>query len=188
MMYRLAKPMRQLLAVTLALAVVATVALAVIGPVWARVTDLTDSIAQERMVMGRLKALVTAGSGNEKLEERAVLLRQSGLGIGGASAPIRQAVLQSQLSEIASGSGVKLRSTHALLPREQASLRLVGTQMQLVATLEDVQRLIIAIEDHKPALFIDTMSIVPSSSSGLPNDDKAGLLDARFDVYAVELR
>lgn len=188
MMYRLAKPMRQLLAVVLALAVAAIISLAVIGPVWARVSQLTDSIAQERMMMGRLKSLVTAGSGNEKLEERAALLRQAGLGIGGASAPIRQAALQSQLSEIASGSGVKLRSTHALAPREQASLRLIGTQMQLVASLEDVQRLIIAIEDRKPALFIDTMSITPSSSSGLPNEDGAGLLDARFDVYAVELR
>lgn len=183
MLYRLSKPLRRGIAVALAVGAFALAGVAVIGPVTARVASLSDDVAQERMVLGRLNALTADAKADDGAATAG--LSQSGQVVKGSSAAIRQAALQSQLAGLVAAQGLKPRSAHALPPRDRGSLKLIGTQVQLVANMESVQRVMTAIEDHQPALFIDAVDIVRSSQSGLPNDDDDDMLDARIAVYAV---
>lgn len=187
MIHRLSKTSRQLFAVSLAIAAIALVATLVVGPVWSRVATLQEQIAQERLLLGRLKTVKGDNADLEAQKTKALTLRGTAEVISGNSESIRQAALQSQLADILSANTLKPRSSHALPAREHQSLHLIGAQLQIVAPIEKLQKVLVAIEDHKPALFIDTLQIVPSSASGLPNEDAAGLLDARLDIFAIAM-
>ncbi|MFA5949760.1 MAG: type II secretion system protein GspM [Hyphomicrobium sp.] len=186
MIYRLSKPLRQLLAISLALFAIGVAGLFVIGPTLSRISELKEGIERERDVYGRLTAIADDQDGIRKLDARTEALRRAGVFIDGESEPIRLASLQSQLAEIIAANGIKPRSTRGLPRRERNDLRLVGAQLQIVAPVDKVQKILLDLEAHKPILLIDFLQITPSSLTGVANDDDAGLLDARFDVYAVE--
>jgi len=83
-------------------------------------------------------------------------------------------------------NGVKPRSMRGLPARERDGIRLLGAQVQLVTSIENVQKLLLALESHRPLLLIDFLQINQTSSSGLSNEEPAGLLETRLDIYAVE--
>ena len=126
-------------------------------------------------------------SGKRALEQQTKLAKASGVFIEGESESIRLAALQSKLSAIAGANGVKLRSARNLPSRDKNELRLVGVQLQLMAPLDKLQKILLEIEQHKPSLFVDSLQISPGSPARSV-DDEVGMLDARFDVYAVESR
>lgn len=186
MIYKLSKPVRQGLAVGLAIFAVGSLLLVFGWPVLSYVMDLRENIAEERAIVGRLMSVVDSQS-NVEADGNSTSLKDSGLFIDGGSESIRVASLQSQLSAILTASGVKPRSSRALPRRPHNDLHLVGVQLQIIAPIAQLQKVLLEIERHKPALLVDSLQITPSSMTGLPNDDGAGLLDARLDVFAVEL-
>ncbi|WP_045835008.1 type II secretion system protein GspM [Hyphomicrobium sp. 99] len=188
MIYRITKPMRQLIAVGLALLVFGCVAAAVVIPLASPVSEVKDSIERERSVLGRLQTIVDDRDNIQNFDRRAEAARNSGLFIVGESEAIRLASVQSQLSQIMAANGVKPRLTRGLPGRDRNELHLVGAQVQISAPIEKLQKVLLDIEGHQPALLVDYLQITPSSLGGVSNDDEAGALDARFDVYAVALR
>lgn len=188
MIYGLSKALRRLVAVGLLGLAAGCVGLLVIAPLWAHITDLKDRIDQERMMMSRLSAAVSDDSSRQMLEQQTKAAKAAGLFIEGESESIRLATLQSNLSSIAAANGVKLRSSRNLPGRERGDLRLVGVQLQLAAPIEKLQKMLFDIEQSRPCLFVDSLQVTPVTLSRVVDDDQPGLLDARFDVFAVEAR
>lgn len=188
MIYGLSKGLRRLVAVGLLGLVAGCVGLLVVAPLWGHVADLKDRIDQERMMMSRLTAAASDDSARQVLEQQTKAAKAAGLFIEGESESIRLATLQSNLSSIAAANGVKLRSSRNLPGRERGDLRLVGVQLQLAAPIEKLQKMLLDIEQSKPSLFVDSLQVTPVTLSRVVDDDQPGLLDARFDVFAVEAR
>ena len=188
MIYGLSKGLRRLLAVGLLGMVGGGVVLLVVAPLWAHIADLKERIDQERMMTSRLTAAVSDDSARQTLEQQTKAAKAAGLFIEGESESIRLAALQSSLSGIAAANGIKLRSARNLPGREKGDLHLVGVQLQLAAPIEKLQKILLDIEQSKPSLFVDSLQVTPVAVSRVADDEQPGLLDARFDVFAVEAR
>lgn len=188
MIYGLSKGLRRLLAVGLLGMVGGGVVLLVVAPLWAHIADLKERIDQERMMTSRLTAAVSDDSARQTLEQQTKAAKAAGLFIEGESESIRLAALQSSLSGIAAANGIKLRSARNLPGREKGDLHLVGVQLQLAAPIEKLQKILLDIEQFKPSLFVDSLQVTPVALSRVADDEQPGLLDARFDVFAVEAR
>ena len=186
MIYRFSKTYSQLFAVGLLVLAIAILCLGIGWPLVASSMELSDKIEAERALLGRLQRVVETSSANA--EDPTQMLASSGLFIKGASDSIRVATLQSEISAILAANGVKSRSARALPNRTRDDLTLVGVQLQIVTSIDLLQKILLDIERHKPALFISSLQIAPSSMTGLPNEDGKGVLDARMDLIAVEDR
>jgi uncharacterized membrane protein (UPF0182 family) len=188
MIYTLAKPVRQFLAVMLLALPIGAFGLLVVAPVYSHHADLKERIEQERMMVGRLGRLAGDESARQALETQTKAAKSAGLFIEGESESIRLAALQSNISAIAAANGIKFRSARNLPSRDKYDLHLVGVQLQLVAPIAKLQKILLDIEQAKPTLFIDSMQITPLAYSRITDTDEPGQLDTRLDVYAVEAR
>lgn len=188
MIHTLSKPARRLIAVALLVIPLGAVGLAAVKPVLSHVGDLQDRIGQERSMLGRLTALTSESAARRTLEEQTKAVKASGVFIEGESESIRLSALQSNLSVLAAGNGIKLRSVRNLASREKSDLRLIGVQLQLVTPLNKLQKFLLDLEQAKPALFVDALQITPLTIARSSEDEQVGLLDVRFDVFAVETR
>lgn len=188
MIYALAKPVRQAIAVGLLLALVGSFAMLIAIPVWSHITSLDERILDARTMAGRLAERTGDDSTRKHLEDQVKQLRASGQFIEGESEPIRLAAIQSSLSALAAANSIKLRSVRNLPVRERNDLRLLGVQAQTVVPLDKLQKLMLDIEQAKPVFIIDQIQITPINLARLPDDAQNGLLDVRMDVFAIEGR
>lgn len=188
MIYTLSKPIRQFLALAMLIVPIALLMILAINPLWAYISDLQDRIWQERLILSRLTEFTNEERAKRVLDQETKSAKSFGLFIEGESETIRLSTLQSNLSSIVSANGIKLRSARNLPPREKNELRLLGVQLQLIAPLDKLQKILLDIEQAKPTLFVDALQIMPTVTSRLPDDEQPGLLDVRFDVFAVETR
>lgn len=187
MRQEIGKPVRRFAAVSLLLAGIAAAALFVVLPFFERMGDLDGAIVTEREMLGRLTAIANNEDLTAKAGARAEELKQAGIFIEGESESIRLAALQSQLANIIAENGIKARSTRGLPQQERHNLKLVGAQLQIVAPIATLQKILLDIEAHRPVLLVDLLQVTPASMTGVSTDDpSAGMLDARFDVYAIE--
>ena len=188
MIYSLPRFARRLLAVGLLLLVVTASAVFIVKPVAMRMVELQEQIEQSRSLMGRLAAAASDDGARKQLEQQTQAAYKAGYFIEGESESIRLSALQSQLSGIVTAQGAKLRSARNLSSRERNDLRLIGVQLQMVVSIDRLQKIMLEIERHKPSLIIESLQIVPLNLSRTPDDEQAGQLDARLDVFAVEAK
>ena len=64
----------------------------------------------------------------------------------------------------------------------------IDGEAEVMAPIEKLQKILFDIEQSKPSLFVDSLQVTPVASSRVVDDEQPGLLDARFDVFAVEAR
>lgn len=188
MIEALPKPLRQLLAITLLLLVIATVWMVTVVPLSAKLGELQDRIDQERTMLGRLIAAASEEAGPTEVKQNAIAARMNSLLIQGESESIRVSSVQSQIMEVLASHRVKPRSTRNLTARERSGFRLVGVQLHLAAPIEQLQAVLLDIEQHKPLLFIEALHVTPILLSGAAADEERGMLEARFDVFGIEAK
>jgi len=186
--YRLAKPLRQALAVALLLLAVALFAGLAVVPLYAKVTGLQEQIEQERTTLARLNAFTRDEDKAREFDRRTSAARARGLFLDGESEAIRLANLQSRLTEIAAASGVKLRSMRNLPPRERSELRMLGVQLHFAAPIERLRKILLNIEEQRTVLLIEALHISPLTGSWTASDEQRGNLDVQFDVFGIEAR
>lgn len=179
---------RKLLALALLFVPLATIAGVMLGPVSAHIADIKDRIEQERLVAGRFSQLVNRDAGETDPSKRTEEAKDKELFVSGTSEAIRLSNLQSMLANIVTANGLKLRSTRALRIREKNELRLLGVQIQLQASIDKLQALLLDIEKHRPALLVSGMHVFPMMNARVPGSQTLGQLDAHLDVFAVEER
>jgi Type II secretion system (T2SS), protein M subtype b len=185
MMYRIPLILRRALAVAILLATVGLVALLTVVPYLSQLAAARERLSQQRTLHGQLLE-TTSRIGTEQPSPAARTPTTTGLFIEGDSEAIRLASLQSQVMDILTAQAVKPRSTRNLQTRERHTLKLVGVQVQLTATVEQIQKILLDLEAHRPVLLVEALHLTPASSVG--TDDDRGILEARLDVLAIEAR
>ena len=187
MIYRLPLRVRQFLAVALLLATVGLVALLTIVPFLLNLAAARERLVQQRTFLGQLQdATSGAAAASPTSRDAGFNKAMTGLFIEGDSEAIRLASLQSQGTDSLTRQSVKSRSSRNLQTRERHTLKLVGVQVQLTATVEQLQKILLAIEAHRPILLVDALHLTPAAAVG--TDDDRGILEARLDVLAIEAR
>ena len=186
--YQLAKPIRQTLALALLALTIAVILATSVVPVFTKIADLEEKIDQERATLGRLDAIVRDENTTRDLDQRASAARGNGQFLDGESEQIRMANLQSLLADIISANGIKPRSIRNLPPRERNDLRLLGVQLQFVAPIETLRKVLAAIELQRRVLLVDALQVAPMIGTWAGNEEQRGTLDIRFDIFGVEAR
>ncbi len=181
---RLIRLTRRIAALGLLVLLAGAVHLALVRPYLGHVAALQEELAQQRTLLGRLAAVAELEARLPELEQRAAAASKSGAFISGASEALMTAGLQSRLAALAAEAGVRVRTTRALPARERDGTRLLGVQVQLAASIGQVQRIVHAIETGQPMLFIEGLHLAaPSGRPASPED--AELLETRIDVFAA---
>ncbi len=179
---RLARLLSRAAALALLLAVLAGAAQLLVAPVWAHIEGLRGRIEQERLMLGRLAALSSGQAELSNLDTSLKAARSARYFLDGDSDAIRLANLQSLLTALAAKAGVQLRSTRNVPARERNDLRLIGIQLQLGATLPQLQALLVDIEAQVPDLYVEALHVTPAASALGPRAENAGALEVRLEV------
>jgi Type II secretion system (T2SS), protein M subtype b len=186
MIYSLPLLIRRLLAVSLLLAALGVAALLIVVPFTSQLATARDRLNEERATLGRLADATRPPTTAEQLAKGPRALTTTGLFIEGESDSIRLASLQSQVVDITGAHGVKPRTARILQTTERNTLKLVGVELQMSATIEQLQKILLQIEAHRPILLVDTLHLTPTTS--VNSDDDRGLLEVRLNVVAIEAR
>jgi hypothetical protein len=106
--------------------------------------------------------------------------------VSGESQNIRIANVQSAVVEILAGDSLKPRSVRNLPPHVRAGLTLVGVQVQIGASLAQLQSMLGRIDSHQPRLLVEDLQITRTAQSIAPSEGAPQLLDVRLDVFGIE--
>jgi len=174
---------RKLIAVGLLLAISAGVYAAVVQPYLSHVSNLQDQIVQQSMLLERLKTFAAEKDRLPTLDKQIEALRTSPDFVTGGSEALITATLQQRIAIIAEEVGTKVRSTRALTAREHNGLKLLGIQIQLTASLQQIQEILYEIEKSRPLLFVETLHLTASKDRSA--DENVDQLNARLDVFAA---
>jgi Type II secretion system (T2SS), protein M subtype b len=188
MNWQLSKRLRQVLAVSLLAATLATLMVFVVLPIYGQFTALTTQIDQERLVLGHLSLPRSDENQRHNIERIASPEQLERLVLPGESDTIRLANLQSTLGALAANAGVQLRSTRNLSPVDRPEARLLGVQLQFAATIEQLQTILIAIEAQRPQLRVEALQITVLQDTVAAGSSAPPSLEARLDVMGATPR
>lgn len=180
---RISKPVRQLAAIALLAGLCIGLWSFVWIPVVSTLQQQDAKIAEKREVLGRLLSAGDLAGEASALEQKSKSLDTSKLTLKGDSDPLRTAELQTALTKIVTDHGLRLRSTRALPARETEGVRLVGVQAQFQATLEQLQKVLLAIEDSEPILVIEALRVAGAAST--PDAKSETPLEINIDVFGA---
>jgi Type II secretion system (T2SS), protein M subtype b len=191
MIYKLPQWLRRVLAVSLLATALGLTALLTVVPFLSQLAVAREQLDEARTVHGRLLAANQTASIAEQLEQQsnsatAVNALTGALFIDGESEAIRLANLQSQVVEILAANGVRPRTARMMQTRERHTLKLIGVQLQLSTTMDQLQKILLQIEAHRPILLVESLHLTPSTS--VQTDDDRGQVEVRLDVVAIEAR
>ena len=181
--------MRALLGKVLALAILALAVLGVVNwivdPLATHLADARERIEEQRTLLGRLLATASRAGDGQPTENNDKSGDAARSYLPGESDAIRTAGLQTRLSEVAQSVGLRLASVLAVAPREQGEVRLLGIDVQLAASLEQVQKILFELETQQPYLFIDSLQISHAPDAGVRGGRD---LDVRLVVLGAAAR
>jgi len=182
----ISKPYRKLAAVALLLALVALFLSTTVLPVLSTASDLSARIDQQRQLVAKLSTAAPPLSPESAKLMAASLESARREFIAGESQTIRFVNVQTALTQILTAPGLKPRSVRNLPPRTRAGLQLIGVQVQVYATLAQVQSILMALEAHRPRLLVEDMQIVPVTQSTQKSESLDRTLDVRLEVFGIE--
>ena len=180
---------QRILSKLLAIALLAGVTLfayaLIIEPVAARFRDVREHITEQRQLLGRLTATATQ-DGEARVIERLAKQQTGGMiYLPGSSDAVRVAELQSLIGKITEAEGVAIRSTRAVPPRERDGLRLLGVEVQMSASVEQLQRILQALETGRPYLFVETLQVSPPPLLSADNQSAGTALEVRLGLLGL---
>lgn len=183
MTQRISKPIRQIAAVSLLVALCIGLWLFVWSPIVNTIRDQDAKILEQREVLGRLSSAENLAGQVTDLEQRSRSIDITKLTLRGDSDPLRTAELQTELTKIVTAHGVRLKSTRALAARDTGGVRLVGVQAQFQATLAQLQKILLTIEESEPILVIEALRVV--AAAGTTDAKTEPALDINIDVFGA---
>lgn len=186
----------RLLAVSLALAVLASFYAAVVSPLIALYAANEVAAETRRMLVWKLDAvsreLPVLRSRMAKLRAAAAVDTHT---LGGASDAVASAALQGRIGEIASTAGVAIASAESLPTEVQDGHRRVGLKLAVNGSYQGLIDLLAGLERTAPPLVVDNLQIrsshqrlrgpVPPRSQAAAEQVPA--LNASFEVYGFRI-
>lgn len=180
---RISKPVRQFVALSLLAAAIVGFWSFVWTPVTTTIAGQDAKIVEQREVLGRLLSAEALAGEATVLDQKSKSLDIGKLLLQGDSDPLRTAGLQTALTTVVTAHGLRLKSTRALPARGTESVRLVGIQAQFQATLEQLQKILLALESSEPILVIEGLRVV--GASGAASATSEAPLDINIDVFGA---
>jgi type II secretory pathway component PulM len=180
---RISKPIRQLAAISLSVILGIGLWLFVWSPIVNTIRGQDAKIIEQREVLGRLSGAENLAGQATALEQKSKSIDIGKLTLKGDSDPLRTAELQTELTKIVTAHGLRLKSTRALPARDTEGVRLVGVQAQFQATLEQLQKILLTIEDSEAILVIEALRMV--SAAGATDPKTEAPLDINIDVFGA---
>ena len=104
----------------------------------------------------------------------------------GGSTQLAGAKLQNSLKESVEMNGGALTSMQLLPVRDEEGFQRISIAVTLTATIESLQKLIYAIEEQKPYLFIENLELQANEGfmqAATDNEGEARTLQVHFEVY-----
>lgn len=170
MMVTRSKFVDQMLAAALLIAALFAFYAVVVAPLAQSMQTTHDRIAEQRTLLGRLRADIdrTAASGTPADDTTAA---RADVYLPGSSTATRVANLQARLGTLVAGSNVAILSARATIPEARDGLSFVGVEISFRATDAQLESVLTAIERDRPFLFVDGLQMTPSPDQN--NEDGA---------------
>lgn len=152
----------RLAAILLLVAALAAFWVTIVQPVHARLAGLAADIEQQRQLLGRLQLRDRTTDTLAAREAKLATLSKQRLLLSGESDAVKLAALQGQVTDLATEAGLRLTSVEPQPVRTQGSLRLVGLDVRLISNLDDLQKLLVALEKARPVTVVTAVHAVPA--------------------------
>src|SRR5262249_5485299 len=149
----------QLLFVMGNLAFCALIVGVLILPTMAFFADRDERIADQRKVLARLNGIVAQEANIQAIASDTNAQIQSGEFLNGPNENVISADLQTRLKALTEGAGTRSRTVQSLPARSADQLRYAGSRIDVVGSIQSIQRAVYAIETAKPYLFITVAAI-----------------------------
>ncbi len=151
------------------------------APIASQLVDTGDKIEEQRVELGRLTSALNEQQSDGVTNEPSIRALNFTM-LEGGSDQIRAAALQARVNTVAADEGIRLSSVTVLPPRADDELRLVGIEVQLQASLKQLQGLLFTLEAQQPPLFVGMLQIGRAADS---NVRRGRELDARMTLFGA---
>jgi len=176
------------LAVGLLVLAVALAVAAVAIPVWivnhrydAALAELTDKLARYQRIAATRPEVARSLEAVRAKDAKRFFLRSGAAALTAAEA-------QEAVRRLVEGSGGRLITMQAPSAKEEGRYRQVTSNVQLTANVQALRRILHALENNQPYLFVDNVMVrsqVPSSFRAGPGQEPE--MFVQFDVYGYSL-
>jgi Type II secretion system (T2SS), protein M subtype b len=173
--------LHRLAALALLLIAVGAVILLIGLPLINYFNGLRAEIAQQRELLARFEAFAANKDAARSLAERSEAAMRSGIFLAGDTDALRAANLQAVITGIAQTQGARLSSARALPVEDRGGLHFIGVQAELETGIRQLQSMILALESHRPYLFVQSLQAAPIA--GRRTDSEA--LKIRLGIVGV---
>jgi general secretion pathway protein M len=173
-------------AVAILIAAVAALWLMLVQPLMGAFAEHRESIARSQEMLARYRGLDSAraqiDSNLSKL--RAAQANEERL-LQGGSAQLVGAKLQNRLKELIEGDGGALTSMQMLPVRDEQGFQRISMAVTLTASIESLQKILYAIEDQSPYLFIEDLELLTNQGFTDVSDggEESRDLQVHFEVF-----
>jgi len=165
--------------------VLALLAYLVIMPLGSFFVERDSHISDQRRVLARLSAVAAQGPNIESIVSDTNAQMRAGEFLSGQNENVISADLQTRLKALVETGGARSRAAQALPIKTVEQVRYSGSRIEIVGSLQSIQRAVYAIENAKPYLFISGASIKMTPSAGRPAAIDEPSIQAHLDVFGA---
>lgn len=145
--------------------------------------QLAEDVAIGLEQLGRARAGV--GEERQQAEALAAVQVPTNLFLAPASETSQLAAVQARLVEISANQSLQLLSSSQLPARSDSGVRLLGVRVSFRAEMASVQRMLHAVEDAHPLLFVDAAELRAEIGPASSAPSGPIMIDAVLDVYGA---
>jgi hypothetical protein len=174
---------RRALFISATLLPLALILFGIVLPIRDGVHEGEAELLRQSEILSRLKGIAAY----EPTEPPAFALENSvNEYLPGPNEGVAIANLQARLKSFAQTTGMMLRSIQGLPARTEGATRLIGARLDVSGTIQSVHRLVFAIEDVRPFLFINNATLRMPQHGMNPNAAPSEpIIEAQLEVLGA---
>lgn len=171
------RPIRQLLALAILAALLATAWLLVFAPLARHIDAAHALVLEKRTILGRFLAATPDTSAAAKTQALPGS-ETKGLVLTGANDALKAANLQSAVAGILDGHGLRFTASRVLPPRNGGGLRIIVIDAGFEATLPQLLDILQALDAHRPVIAVNRLTLTAApdlEASGAATGTRLGV-------------
>jgi general secretion pathway protein M len=147
--------------------------------------DRDRQIAEQRALLGRLRAMVAQEPHIQAIARDLDAKLQGGEFLHGPNDGVVNADLQTRLKGIAEAAGARVRSVQTLPAKNIAQIRYMAARIDIYGPLQSIHGTVYAVESGKPYHFVAAASIRPAAAINRPGVAQEPVLQAQLDIVGA---
>lgn len=154
----------------------------VVLPLYGLFSDRHGQIAERRTVLARLTAIASQEANVQAIASDTNAQISGDEFLSGPNENVVSADLQMRLKAMTEAVGARSRAVQALPAKTSEQIKYSGSRIEMVGTIQSVQRAVHAIETAKPYLFITGVVIKLSPAMTRPGISEEPTVQAQLDI------